>query len=255
MMGAGTAALAALPLGLAVGLSLSLLGAGGSLLTVPMLVYLLGVEPHAAAAASLIIVGAVATTGALARGPRGGLRIRDGLVFSAFGVGGSIAGAIASQQVREELFLALFAVLVAVAAFAMLRNPSVREGHRSWLRVGLTGLGTGLLTGFFGVGGGFVVVPALIFALGMSMKDAIGTSLLVIAINSAAGLAGRLGAGVDLTPAITLPFALGGIVGALAGARMSHKLPERTARLVFASFLFLLSGWLAYENVSALTAS
>ena len=206
--------------GLLIGVLLGALGGGGSILTVPVLVYLLHQEPHAATAGSLLIVGITAAAGMIAHRRAGRVRLAPGIAFGVLGVAGSYAGTRLSSSVPPGLLLSLFAGLMLAAAAAMLRRrgtagrrepaagsppvsvqasgrqPAWRPGGstvlRRVLKIIAAATGVGLLTGFFGVGGGFVIVPALVLVLGFDMPAAVGTSLLVIAINSAAALAARL---------------------------------------------------------------
>jgi uncharacterized membrane protein YfcA len=194
----------AIPAGLVIGLSLGALGGGGSILTVPALVYLLHQQPHTATTGSLLIVGITALAGMIAHRRAGRVRVAQGVTFGILGVAGSYAGTWLSAGVRPGLLLTLFAVLMLTAAGAMLRRrrdtggraaPAPRPRRAASrvvpgaARIVAAATAVGLLTGFFGVGGGFVIVPALVLALGFDMPAAVGTSLLVITINSAASLA------------------------------------------------------------------
>lgn len=232
----------ALGFGSLIGLSLGALGAGGSILTVPILVYAMGVPVQTATGTSLAIVGLNAATGALDYLRRGRSLPRTAFAFGASGVLGAFAGVWLNHLVRGELILMLFSLLMLVAAFSMLRRRAAdasatcfdeRYPVRGWLRLGLVGLGVGFLTGFFGVGGGFLIVPALMLVLHLPVRLAVGTSLLVIALNAVWGLLGNLRFGTfDWT--LTPLFALGGAAGVLAGGRLSGKLPDRAQRTAFA---------------------
>jgi uncharacterized membrane protein YfcA len=232
----------ALGFGSAIGFSLGALGAGGSILTVPILVYAMGVPVQGATATSLAIVGLNAATGALDYVRRGRSLPRTALAFGASGVLGAFAGVWLNHQVRGELILVLFSLLMLVAAASMLRRRAQRPSDADfseryapgrWLRLVLTGVGVGLLTGFFGIGGGFLLVPALVLVLGLPMHLAVGTSLLVIALNALWGLLGNLQFG-SLDWPLTLLFALGGVLGVLAGGKLAGQLPERALRVAFA---------------------
>lgn len=250
----------AVPAGLAIGLSLGALGGGGSILTVPALVYLMHQDAHAATAGSLIVVGVTATAGAVSHWRAGRVRIAAGSLFGLLGVAGSYVGSRLSTAVGEQVLLAGFAVLMIVAAAAMLCRRGATQAPRTapprhrWphdLTIAVTATAVGLLTGFFGVGGGFVIVPALVVALGFDMPTAIGTSLLVIAINSAAALLARTG---DLHVDWTLIGVFTGfaIVGALLGRRIADRTSERTLTLTFATLLLALSGFMLARTVPAL---
>jgi uncharacterized membrane protein YfcA len=198
-----------LALGVLIGLTLGALGAGGSILTVPILVYVLGVPVQSAAGTSLAIVGLNAATGALDHLRRGRSLPKTGLAVGLSGLLGALAGAWLNYQVRPEVVLALFSVLMLGAAWGLLRRRAapaiVRFSERYsagvWLRLVALGLAVGLLTGFFGVGGGFLIVPALVLLLGPPMRLALGTSLVTIALNAVWGLLGYLGFdGIDRGP-------------------------------------------------------
>jgi len=294
----------AIPAGLLIGLSLGALGGGGSILTVPALVYLLHQPPHAATTGSLLIVGITALAGMTAHLHAGRVRVAQGITFGVLGVAGSYAGTRLSASIKPDLLLALFAVLMLVAAAAMLRrrrpvtNPSgqaaqpdpgigtPQTGTSAGLAVGPTArtatvtldrLGyvtrpqvktawwqrlradvtagqslkivtaataVGLLTGFFGVGGGFVIVPALVLALGFEMPAAIGTSLLVIAINSAAALTARFGSHVHLDWRLLAAFTIAALAGTFAGNRIASRVDA--SRLI-AAFTVLLAAVAVYS--------
>jgi uncharacterized membrane protein YfcA len=183
------------------------------------------------------------------------------LAFGGAGVAGALAGAWLNHQVPGQTVLFLFAFLMLAAAGAMARpiRPSKRgelgtdrEGHATYaVRLSLTGLIVGTLTGFFGVGGGFLIVPALALVIGLPTREAVATSLVAIAINAAAGLAGHLSlGGIDL--GMTALFLAGGTAGALGGSRWSGHLPEQTLRRLFAALVVALALYLLYRNVGAI---
>src|SRR5687767_15003299 len=179
--------------GTLIGLLLGLVGGGGSILTVPILVYVIGLEVQAATATSLAIVGASALAGALPHARAGRVNVRVAAAFGLFGIAGAFAGTWLSHQVSGAWILLLFGLMmVAVAGRMWTRRPSPpsqagsRETRVGW-KAPLAGLVVGILTGFFGVGGGFLIVPALVLALELPVAMAVGTSLVVIAFNSASG--------------------------------------------------------------------
>jgi uncharacterized membrane protein YfcA len=292
----------AIPAGLMIGLSLGALGGGGSILTVPVLVYLLHQAPHAATAGSLLIVGITATAGMIAHQRAGRVRLAPGTAFGVLGVAGSWAGTRLSSSIRPDLLLSLFAGLMLVAAVAMLRRrrrvagqpvpaaasppatpaaappddlgaaplrgsaatatldkpaaalrvparsiPWRRHGGTAAVRQGLkivvAATGVGLLTGFFGVGGGFVIVPALVLALGFEMPVAVGTSLLVIAINSTAALAARIGSHVHLAWPLLGVFTLAALAGALAGNRVASRVDASRLTTAFTILLIAVAAY------------
>lgn len=267
-----------IPVGLLIGLSLGALGGGGSILTVPALVYLLHQSPHAATTGSLLIVGVAALAGMAAHARAGRVRFRLGAVFGLLGVAGSVAGSRLSASVDQHLLLTGFAVLMLVAALAM-RIRCTPEAHdpgsgqaagstvsaatlgvppgsvqtiprstasRNAVKVVTAATVVGLLTGFFGVGGGFVIVPALVLTLGLDMAVAVGTSLLVIAVNSAAALAARAGSSVQLDWPLLGTFAAVAILGSVAGNSIASRVP---ATRLAAAFTVLLLAIAVYTGV------
>ena len=251
----------AIPAGLLIGLILGALGGGGSILTVPVLVYLLHQPPHAATAGSLLIVGITAAAGTIAHHRAGRVRLAPGVAFGVLGVAGSYAGARLSASIPPDLLLSLFAGLMLVAAAAMLRRrvpprsmARPRPGGtaaavRRSFKIIVAATGVGLLTGFFGVGGGFVIVPALVLALGFEMSAAAGTSLLVIAINSASALAARVGGDVHFAWPLLGVLTLAALAGTLAGSRAASRID---ASRLTAAFTILLVAVAAYSLARSL---
>lgn len=250
-------------LGSLVGFSLGLIGGGGSILTVPLLVYVIGDSVSSAIGTSLAIVGLNALFGFIGHWRERRVRLKTGIVFGLSGVTGAFLGAWLGHFLPGKQILFLFALLMIVAALGMLRRrePQTIAGEQrafrdvsgvsEWLKVLLAGLIVGMLTGFFGVGGGFVIVPALVVVLGMPMHLAVGTSLLIIAINSGAGLLAHLQyGGIDI--ATTLLFALGGLLGALLGATLAGKVREARLRQIFAYGMVAVALYLLYQNHPAL---
>jgi uncharacterized protein len=240
-----------LALGFVIGLSLGLLGGGGSILTVPALVYVVGQNPRAAVTASLVIVGINSLSGMWLHRGQGTLNTRVALTFGGAGMAAAFATSQWSKMFASTTLLIAFAVLMfAVGAFMILRKPPAeRAGQQPSLpAVLLTGAAVGALTGFLGVGGGFLIVPALVMIVGLPMRQAIGTSLLVIAMNSLAGVLGHLGDAIDL--GVVLLFAAAGIAGTIVGARLSSKVDPNRLRQVFAVFVIGLAVFVLYDNVS-----
>ena len=273
-------ALIASPLGFLIGLSLGALGAGGSVLAVPVLVYAAGEGARRATATSLVVVGLAAAVGMLAHYRAGRVRVGTGLAFGLAGVGGSIAGTALNRHLDPNVLLLAFSLLVMIAAWRMVvgcptctqvgEQREIRRAASSARRPGglailqgldlraapgllAAGTGIGFLTGLFGVGGGFVIVPALTLLLGLNMPEAIGTSLLVIAINSASALSTRLATtGIDW--AVTLPFAIAAIAGVVSGKRLAMRLdPQRSLRW-FAAVLVAVALYTAVRAGSGLAA-
>jgi uncharacterized protein len=252
----------AIAVGVLIGLSLGALGGGGSILTVPALVYLLGQSPHQATAASLLVVGIAAVAGAIAHARAGRAKLKIGAIFGLLGIAGSYAGSLASAAVPADLLLAGFGALMLIVAATMVfrrRIPALacpgrssRRGARHIAVVAAAATTVGLITGFFGVGGGFVVVPALVLALGFDMPAAAGTSLVVIAVDSAAALAARAGhAAFTLDWALIGAFTAAAMLGTLAGTRLAGRSsPQRLS----AAFTLLIIAVAAYTLARSLPA-
>jgi uncharacterized membrane protein YfcA len=238
--------------GTLIGLLLGLVGGGGSILTVPILVYVIGLEVQSATATSLAIVGASAMAGALPHARAGRVNLRVALFFGLFGIGGAFAGTWLNQQVSGPWILLLFGLMMLIVAARMwIRRtaPTIGqaapEGAIGW-KVPLAGLVVGLMTGFFGVGGGFLIVPALVLALGLPVAVAVGTSLVIIAINSVSGIAAHVGSGLDL--AVAALFILGGLVGGLLGGRLAGRANERALSRAFAVLVAAVGAYLLVRN-------
>jgi uncharacterized membrane protein YfcA len=245
-------ALLAIPFGVGIGLSLGMVGGGGSVLAVPVLVYVLDQPVKEATTASLLVVGTAALAGAVDHTRIGQVHVRTAVAFGTAGAVGAIAGTTLNRLVSGQALLLAFALLLLAAAIVMLvrRDALQRRATASLARVGAVGAGTGVLTGFFGVGGGFLIVPALVLLLGLPLTLAVGTSLLVIALTSAAALAAHLASGtVDW--AIALPFTAGAIVGALAGRRLGAGIQPQRLRRLFAVLLIAVAALIVTESVSA----
>jgi hypothetical protein len=252
---------AALAFGALIGLSLGALGAGGSILTVPILVYAMGVPVHVATGTSLAIVGLNAAAGAGDYLRRGRSLPKTGIAFGASGVLGALAGTWLNHLLRGEVVLVLFALLMLGAAASLVRRPAAAKpdtfdeqySPRRWLQLGLVGLGVGFLTGFFGVGGGFLIVPALVLVLGVPMHLAVGTSLLAIALNALWGLLGHLRLG-GLDWGLTTLFVAGGVAGVVGGGKIAGLLPESTLRRGFAGVIVLVALYTFIRSAVALLA-
>jgi uncharacterized membrane protein YfcA len=247
----------AIPLGLAAGAMLGLLGAGGSILTVPALVYVLGQPVEGATTAALVIVSANAALGAGENARRRAVDVRLAIRLAAASVCGALVGSWLNHMVAGTTVLFLLALLMLGSAWSLWRggptHDRVAPGRRVLRQVliGALGLAIGLLTGFFGVGGGFLIVPALILLLGVPVRLAIGTSLLVITVTGLAGLGGHLmQGGVDW--GVTLAFAAAGLAGVWLGARGSIRASGETLSRAFAAMLVLVAVFLLAKNGAAL---
>ena len=244
-----------------IGLSLGLLGSGGSILTVPILVYLLGQDEKVAITGSLAIVGGIALSGGLAAGWKRRVDWRSVVLFGLPGMAGTYAGAQLAQLVPGELQLAAFAVVMLAAATLMIRPPRLRAAAppasgRPALKIGLDGLLVGGLTGFVGVGGGFLIVPALVLLGGLPMHLAVGTSLVIIALNSWTGFLkhldglGDLGQTLDVR--VIVLFILIGSLASLLGHRVGARIPQQGLRRTFAVSLLGIGGLILWQSLSRL---
>jgi uncharacterized protein len=243
-----------LVLGFGIGLSLGLLGGGGSILTVPALVYLVGQSPQAAVTTSLAIVGGNSLLGAAFHNGHGTLNWKVAAFFGGAGMLTAFAAAGLSKHFSPAALLVAFGVLMLVVAALMLLRRD-REGsamqQRPWWVALLAGAGVGVLTGILGVGGGFLIVPALVMLVGLPMYQAVGTSLIIIAANSAAGLLGHLDQGLfDLS--LTFIFVAAGLAGTFAGSRLAHRLPAARLKQAFALFVIVLAVFLLKDNLPKL---
>ncbi len=274
--------LLASPLGFLVGLSLGALGGGGSILAVPMLVYAAGQDPKAATTTSLVLVTGSSLVGMVGHWNGGRVRVATGATFGLVGIVGSLLGSGLNKRLDPDVLLLGFSGLVVIAAWRMLRAcPTCTRvgegralvGHSSAgdersepgdhvvsstpraIRIATmvgAGTGVGFLTGLFGVGGGFVVVPALTLLLAFPMPEAIGTSLLVVAVNSVVALTARFAGDATIEWAVTLPFTVAAVAGVLSGSRLAGRLdPERSLRW-FAGLLITVAVYTAVRSVQGL---
>lgn len=270
-----TRAVLASPFGFLIGVSLGALGGGGSILAVPVLVFIAGQSPAAATTTSLVVVGVASLLGAFGHWREGRVRVGQGLMFGLVGVAGSLAGSALNRRLDGDLLLLAFSGLILVAAWRIVvgcpsctrsgearaltdvpsGTVSVLTKHRRATaeriaKIVAAGTAVGFLTGLFGVGGGFVIVPALALVLQFPMGTAIGTSLLVIAVNTVVALAARLGAGtIDWTT--TLTFTAAATAGVGAGKRVADRLEPESLQRAFAA---LLVGVALYTGGRALVA-
>ncbi|MFZ4849839.1 MAG: sulfite exporter TauE/SafE family protein [Caldilinea sp.] len=241
-------------LGFAIGLSLGLLGGGGSILTVPALVYVVGQTPQAAVTASLVIVGANSLIGAFMHRSQGTLNWRVAVIFGGVGMVAAYLSAGWSKLLPSTALMILFALLMVVVGLLMALGPQPAQaagGGRSWWVTAASGGGVGTLTGFLGVGGGFLIVPALVRWVGLPIRQAVGTSLVVIAMNSLAGFLGHLN-GPPLDVQVVAIFVGAGLTGALLGARLAQTLHPAHLRRAFALFVLVLAFFLLVDNAQKL---
>ncbi len=226
---------------LSLGLTLGVLGGGGSVLAVPLLVWVAGYEPHVAIAMSLLIVGATSASCTVAHHRSGNVDVKTGVLFGAFSMVGAYAGGSAAGAIPGNWLLGAFTVAMVAAAVGMLRGRKpLREVKPSKLQAAALGVALGAFTGLVGAGGGFLAVPLLTLVLGMPMRKAIGTSSLVIAMNATAGFIGQAQhTSIDLGVAVGL--AVVATVGGLVGARIAARAPVQLLRKGFAVLVLCLA--------------
>lgn len=234
-----------------IGLSLGLIGGGGSILTVPILVYLLGVGPHEAVGMSLAVVGATSLFGSVLHYRAGNVDLKGGLLFGVSGIVGALLGSPLTRLVSSETLLFSFGVLMLVVAATMFGRRRAGKGVAGHgphpVQAVAAGFGVGVLTGFLGVGGGFLIVPALVLFGRLDVKKAIGTSLFVIFLNCVAGLIGHLSQGsFDLN--ITVAVMGLAVAGAVGGTILSHRLAADRLQKMFAVLVLLVGVFLVAKN-------
>jgi uncharacterized membrane protein YfcA len=240
------------------------------------LVYGLDVPAREAVGVSLLTVGSTSLIGFVERARRGLVEFPTGLLFAVAGMVGAPVGALLADRLPEAVLLGLFAVLMLVVAARMWRKatdasarlpvvadidensgPTCQRDPEGTLRLtsrcamllGVVGLGAGVLAGLFGVGGGFIIVPALVMFSGMGIQRAIGTSLLIITLISASGTASHVLAGKDLTPTTAVLFTAGSIAGLFAGSGLAHRLAGPTLQKVFAAAIVLVAIYVIARTV------
>ena len=279
-------------LGLLIGAILGGLGGGGAILTVPALVYVIGQPAQEATTSSLVIVGLTAVVGVFSYVASHRVRWKMGMVFGVVGIPATCLGSFLNHRVDENLLLLGFSALMLAATATMIgdgaqpanatgADPSrsattARETHpRSsapvavmertetetcyWARpaalvVVATALAVGVLTGFFGVGGGFVILPALVLVLKLPMQQAVGTSLMIVALNSGTSLVARAGT-AHFDWEVIVPFTIAAMAATLAGKQVADRLPARKLKLGFATLLVLVAGYTAWQSIDGLAGS
>lgn len=237
-----------------VGVTLGLLGGGGSILTVPLLVYVAGMETKEAIATSLLVVGVTSAVGAISHARAGRVQWRTGLTFGVAGMTGAYAGGRVAEFIPGQWLLIAFALMMMATALAMLRpqreiDPDRAPDHLPTARVLFDGLVVGLVTGLVGAGGGFLVVPALALLGGLPMPVAIGTSLVVIAMKSMAGLGGYL-ASVTIDWSVAAMVTTAAVLGALIGGRIVDRVPAQTLRGLFGWFVLVMAIFIGAQEAS-----
>lgn len=253
-------------LAICIGISLGLLGGGGSVLALPILVYVMGVAPKSAIAMTLVIVGSVSLLGVIPHWRRGNINFKKAVIFGSATMLGAFLGAkIATNPgVTARFQMTLFAVMMLLMAVFMLRRNSPTKSPAKkdelalypqpvckycWLWLPTEGLGVGILTGLVGVGGGFAIVPALVLLGNTPMKEAIGTSLLIIALNAVAGLLGYLGH-VSFDIYLTVSFTIAASLGTLIGVYLAQFSSAQQLQKSFGYFLLAVAAFVLFQNQS-----
>lgn len=244
-----------LALSLLIGASLGLLGGGGSILTVPILVYVAGLPAKEAIAASLFVVGVTSLAGVVSHARGGRVQWRTGLLFGLAAMAGAFTGGLLGGHVPGDWLLIAFALMMVATSLAMLRGRKEKtggghapgDGGLPLTRILVDGSVVGLVTGLVGAGGGFLVVPALVLLGGLPMSVAVGTSLIVIAMKSFAGLAGYL-TSVTLDWPLVLGVTGAAVVGSLVGGRLAGRVPEAVLRKGFAWFVLVMGGFVLVQQ-------
>lgn len=262
--------------GAIVGLSLGLTGGGGAIFAVPLLVYGLGLDARAAVAVSIAAVGTTSLAGFLHRRHLGEVEVRVGLLFAVAGMIGAPVGTWIANGIPETILLLAFSGLIVIVALRLWHQASRSVVHEAAAMASVeepgptcrrdaagglvlnsrcarllivVGLLTGVLSGMFGVGGGFIIVPALVIFSGMSMQRAIGTSMMVITLVSASGVASRLWAGSVIDPKVTSLFTVGSLGGLFVGQRIGRRLSVITLQKVFVVAMLVVAVFVIARNL------
>ncbi|MEX5234556.1 sulfite exporter TauE/SafE family protein [Kocuria arenosa] len=235
-----------------IGLSLGLLG-GESILTVPLLTYVAGLDPREAIAASLFVVGATSAVSAVNHARNRRVKWRTGLVLGAAGMAGAFLGGLAGGYIPGTVLMVAFALMMVATSLAMIRgrrngHTQAHDGEPPVLKVVAEGLVVGLVTGLVGAGGGFLVVPALALLGGLSMPVSVGTSLVVIAMKSFAGLAGYLTT-VSLDWALVGAVTVAAVAGSFVGARLAGHIPEAALRHGFGVLVLVMGVFVLVQEL------
>lgn len=249
----------------AIGLSLGLIGGGGSILAVPVLVYVMGIAPKTAIAMSLAIVGVVSLLGAIPHWLLGNVRFQTALLFGPAAMLGAYLGArlAALPFITDAVQIGLFAMTMLLAAVLMIRQSAqlseaplksedqdsqhVSKHRYAWFWLGIEGMAVGILTGLVGVGGGFAIVPALVLLGDVPIKQAAGTSLLIIALKSVTGFLGYVGQ-VELDWQLMASFTIVASLGTLLGVYLVPFVKSQQLQQGFGCFLLLVAGFILWES-------
>lgn len=254
------------------GITLGLMGGGGSILTVPILVYLFALPPTIATGYSLFIVGATALIGSFMYLRKGEVDFQAGIAYALPSViGVNISRGVIIPHIppvifqigpiamtKEILVMGTFSVLMVAASYSMIKKKSEREPVKlhSSLRIvliGLQGLAVGVVVGFIGAGGGFLIIPVLIFMAGLSMRSAVGTSLTIIAFQSLLGFAGDVSRGMSVDSQLLGAVAAFAAIGIIVGAAFAHKIEEQKLKPAFGWFVLVMGLTILVEQVRHLS--
>ena len=245
-------------LALLIGVTLGLLGGGGSILTLPILVYVLHQDPKEAIAGSLFVVGTTALVSAIQHARAGNVDYKRGLIFGAASMAGAFAGGQVAGHLPGNVLLGAFAAMMLVTSIAMMRprrEPVAGEKHPLFVgRELAAGAGVGLVAGLVGAGGGFLIVPALVLFGGLDMRRSIGTSLMVLTLQSFAGFAGHV-PHTHVNWTLTAIVTTAAVMGSLVGARLAKRLSVATLRRGFAWFVLAMAVFMIGKQVSLLAAA
>jgi uncharacterized membrane protein YfcA len=242
-----------------VGVSLGLLGGGGSILTVPLLAYVAGLDAQHAITTSLLVVGATSAIAAITHARAGRVRWRVALMFGLAAMAGAYTGGLLAHFIPGTVLLITFAVIMIAAGLAMLRGrkdtaTADRNAHLPLVKITLLGIAVGLISGLVGAGGGFLLVPALALLAGLPTPIAIGTSLVVISMQSLAGFAGHLSAGqIDWRLAGLVTAAA--VIGALIGGRLVARTQANTLRTLFGWFVLVMASVILARQVDPIVGA
>lgn len=243
----------ALVLSFGMGIILGMVGGGGSILTLPILLYVLGVDERTAITTSLAVVGLTSLAALIPHARKGNVDFRTGLIFAAAGAAGAFGGGAAAAHIPPRWLLLGFITTMIAAGLAMIRGRRAREEEAPKARAPLwrilgVGLGAGALTGLVGAGGGFIVVPALALFGGLDMRRAVGTSLLVITVNTAFGFLGHnMGGAIDLP--VTAAMTVAAVLGSALGSAWSRLLPPAVLRRGFGVLVMVMAVIMGFKEL------
>lgn len=256
---------------IAMGIILGLMGGGGSILTVPILVYLFALSPMVATGYSLFVVGTTALIGSIMYIRKGDVDFRTGFAFALPSViGVNVSRGIIIPQIpsvvaqvgdliltKEVLVMATFAALMLVASYSMIQKKNERRPMQTHpliriALIGLQGLVVGMIAGFVGAGGGFLIIPALVFMAGLTMRVAVGTSLMIIAFQSLLGFAGDVSRGLIIDWSLLGAVAAFAVAGIAMGSAVSHKIKEQKLKSAFGWFVLIMGAVILLEQLSHL---